>query len=638
MAEDSRRKLAAILSADVAGYSRLMGADEEATIAALNACRAIFRDRVERHHGRVVDTAGDSVLSVFDSMVEAVRAAAGIQEALAARDSDQPEDRRMRFRIGVNLGDIVEQADGTIYGDGVNVAARLEALAEPGGICVSESAHMQVEGKLEAGFESIGAHAVKNIAKPIQAYRLVAPGAAPRPRSRRPLAWAAAAALVFVIAGVAVWQATKPPPTPETASDSADPILALPSGPSVAVLPFVSLSENRDDAFFAQGLSAEISNALTNYDLRVIGQDSTARIGQEFGSFKKIGADLGAEYLVSGKVMRSKERIRIQVQLNSATDEALLWGESFENDLSITNIFDVQNAIAQQVVATLADEYGLINRHAYGAARSKPPENLESYECVLVAFDYNLRLDSDTYARARRCLEHVVEVDPTYATAWAWLAEVLVDGVMLQWVTDPDFLATAMGRAEIAARRAVELESHNQRAHWALAYYLYHAKRHNEFMIEVERGLELNPNHAGMLGNFGTYLCYAGDGERGRALVEKAIALNPHYPFWWDNGISISLISEGQFEKALESAWRAYNAEPLFHYSPSILAIINAHLGNLEEAAKFGRETLPLYENYEAEAFTEWSRWIHDEHAVAVALEGLRMAGLNIPETQLRSQ
>ncbi len=204
--------------------------DEDATVTTLDDYRSVFRKRIAAHDGRVVDTAGDSVLAVFETATGAVRVADEIQQELAKRNETLPDERRMHFRIGVNLGEVIEKEDGTIYGDGVNIAARLESLAEPGGICVSESAHMQVEGKLEAVFESIGEHAVKNIAKPVQVYRLVEQGAAPRPRSRRPLAWAAAAALVFVIAGVAVWQTTQPPPVPETFAEPVDPILALPTG------------------------------------------------------------------------------------------------------------------------------------------------------------------------------------------------------------------------------------------------------------------------------------------------------------------------------------------------------------------------------------------------------------------------
>ncbi len=351
---EGKRKLAAILSADVAGYSRLMGDDEAATVRALTDYREVFRDHIARHQGRVVDMPGDNLMAEFASPVEAVEAAAEIQRDLARRNRQLAEHRRMDFRIGINLGDVLEK-DGALFGDGVNIAARLENLAEPGGICVSESAHMQVESKLDAVFESIGEHAVKNIAKPVKAYRLVAQGAAPRPRSRRPLAWAAAAALVFVIAGVAVWQTTPPPPSPpETVAAPEDPILALPTGPSIAVLAFDNLSGDPEQEYFSDGLTEEIITELSRFrDLFVIARNSTFQYKGQAVDIRQVGADLGVQYVVEGSVRKAGSTIRVSAQLLDATTGAHLWADDYDRELTAANIFSVQDAITQQIVSTV---------------------------------------------------------------------------------------------------------------------------------------------------------------------------------------------------------------------------------------------------------------------------------------------
>jgi adenylate cyclase len=335
---EAKRRLAAILAADVVGYSRLMGADEEATIAALNASRNIFRDHITRRQGRIVDTAGDSVLAVFDSVVEAVRAAVEIQKNLAVRDSNLPEDRRMRFRIGVNLGDIVEQADGTIYGDGVNVAARLESLAEAGGICLSDSAHMLADGKLDAEFESIGEHTVKNITKPVRAYRV---------------------------------QSGNPSVTKDARLS-----LKLPDKPSIAVLPFDNLSGDPEQEYFADGIAEDLIAALSRFRwLFVTARNSTFAYKGRSLDVRQVGQELGVRYVLEGSVRKGGNRVRVTVQLIDAVTGNDLWADRFDRD--VIDLFALQDEITEAIVASVGPELDVLERDR---ARRTPPENLDAWE------------------------------------------------------------------------------------------------------------------------------------------------------------------------------------------------------------------------------------------------------------------
>jgi adenylate cyclase len=290
--------MAAVLAADVAGYSRLMGADEDATIAALGRAREVFRAAVEGHDGRVVDTAGDSVLAIFESVVEAVRGALSVQEILAIHDADVAEDRRMRFRIGIHFGDIVEQDDGTIYGDGVNIAARLESLAEPGGLTISGTVHEHVDGKLGIDISDLGEQEVKNIAKPVRAWR-VAVGGEPAPASQRRgkrLALIAVAVALVVIASGGAWQILEPGGGKLDAPAGPDLALTMPTGPKIAVIPFTNSSGDPNDKFFSDGLTEDIITRLTGFqDLFIFARNSTSKYAGQNGVAGTIGEELGAD-------------------------------------------------------------------------------------------------------------------------------------------------------------------------------------------------------------------------------------------------------------------------------------------------------------------------------------------------------
>jgi TolB-like protein/class 3 adenylate cyclase len=396
------RRLAAILAADVVGYSRLVGADEAGTIARLRALRKEFIEpTVGEYRGRVVKLVGDGALVEFASAVDAVECAVAIQNGVAERQAGEREDRRIAFRIGINLGDIIVE-DGDILGDGVNVAARLEGLAEPGGIWVARNVHNQVEAKLDLAFEPMGDHRVKNIAKPIAVYR-VCPG----PRSAAAmgpgaLAWAlrghrlaaigAAAVAVLLVAGAggaawyALWRPSAPPPA--TVAQGAGggpaktkPALPLPDKPSIVVLPFRNLSGEAEQAYFADAITEDIVTGLARFrHLFVISSNSSFRYKGQTVDIKEVGRELGVRFALQGSVRRSEDRLRITVQLIDATKDEQLWGEIYDRDLTATDLFAVQDAITQQVLATLGGVHGMLAGSVSGIAKTKPTDNLEAYE------------------------------------------------------------------------------------------------------------------------------------------------------------------------------------------------------------------------------------------------------------------
>ncbi|MDP6954050.1 MAG: adenylate/guanylate cyclase domain-containing protein, partial [Alphaproteobacteria bacterium] len=350
--EAGRRRMAAVLAADVAGYSRLMGDDEEATIAALGRARAVFREHVDAHHGRVVDTAGDSVLSVFESVIEAVRATLAVQETLAARNADVPEDRRMQFRIGVHFGDIVEQEDGTIYGDGVNIAARLESLAEPGGLTVSGTVHEHIDGKLGVSLADLGEHEVKNIARPVRAWRVAAGGeAVGRDASRPKSMWfAATAAVAACLIGLGTWQIWP------SQAPSPSPVVEGIDVPVIAVVPFENLSGDAEQDYFAIGITEDLIARLGRFnEYVVISRNSTMQYAGTAIDPRQVGEDLGARYVVYGSVRKLKETVRIAVQVVHGETGKQLWAETYEGDLTVAGLFDIQDRITETAAARIGD-------------------------------------------------------------------------------------------------------------------------------------------------------------------------------------------------------------------------------------------------------------------------------------------
>ena len=421
----SRRKLAAILSADVVGYSSLMAANEAATIETLTSYRDIIARLVVRRGGRVINAPGDALLAEFPSAVEAVQAAIEIQKSLEGHNIELEPERRMQFRIGVNLGDVIEEADGTIYGDGVNIAARMEALAEGGGVCISSTVYDAVEGKLSYGFDFLGDQQVKNIAKPVRVYRVRGEPRPPvaRPPSKRSMRWqiAVLALALLVLGAVGAWlYRDRWMPAPEEAAEH--PVLDAFNGPSIAVLPFVNLSGDAKQEYFSDGLTEDLITQLSraSRDLHVLARNTAFQYKGKAVDVSKLGRELGVRYVLEGSVQRTEDDLRVAAQLIDTQTGAHVWADRF--DRKIADIFIVQDEIISRIVGEIAGSYGAIERNEANAAARKSPEQIQAYDLVLraraaIQWDWT----SETFRAARQALQQAIALDrQTRKRAASW--------------------------------------------------------------------------------------------------------------------------------------------------------------------------------------------------------------------------
>jgi len=633
------RRLAAILAADVVGYSRLMGQDESETVRVLTEYREVFKDHISRHRGTVVDTAGDSVLATFDSPVEAVQSAVEIQTELAQRNALLAEDRRMHFRIGINLGDVIAREDNTVYGDGVNIAARLESLAQPGGINVSSTVHDHVENKLPVAFEYTGEHTVKNIQKPVRAYRVLVEGAPEiqKPKVRGLRRWgaiAAVATIVLVAGGIAIWNGNRAPEPGDIGANTkaSRDLLALPTGPSIAVLPFENMSGDPDQEYFSDGLTEDIITRLTRFpSFFVIARNSTYQYKGQAVDVRQVGRDLGAKYVVEGRVRKSGDSLRVTVQLVDSENGTHLWAETYDRDLTAANLFDIQDEITDRVTATIADARGIIVQAGTAASREKAAENLDAYECWLRLVSYYDFVTPDRHLEVRNCAERAVQSDPNYSRAWTTLAYTYTDESRFGFNTRPN----ALERALKAARRAVELDSDDALARRVLALVYFHQHDLDAFRAEAERAIALNPNNCNVLAGIGAHLTYTGEIERGSALVRKAATLNPNHPGWYHLSLSLVEYLQGNYDNALNHALKI-NLPTVF-WTEVRLAMAFAELGRTADAQAAIDRLLTLYPDF-AENFWEEHRRINMEDSlIRRSRDGLRKAGLDIPEESAAS-
>ncbi len=465
------RKLAAILAADVAGYSRLMQDDDRATVAMLDDCREAFRRQIEAHQGRVVDMAGDSILAVFETATGAVQSALDIQKELGERNDPIPEIRRMRFRIGVNVGEVISKTDGTIYGDGVNIAARLQSVGKPGGVCISGNVHEQVNNRLKAGFEFAGEQQVKNIAEPVRTYRLdqrpgtkppVQSGNAPSSNAARKIAVVAA---IVVAVGVASawWYSQRPPASPATKiSSTTGASLVLPDKPSIAVLPFVNMSGDKEQEYFSDGMTEDVITSLSKLSgLFVIARNSVFTYKGRAVKPEQVSKELGVRYVLEGSVRKAENRVRITAQLIDATTGYHLWAENYDGELK--EIFALQDAITRKIVSALAPK---LTAGTKPGSKRQETNSIEAYDLVLrgVAFFYGYRKDSN--AMARQMFERAIVLDASYARAYVWLSWTHFLDWEWQWTVGPG----GLDRALEAAKKAVALDDSLSEAHGAFGW------------------------------------------------------------------------------------------------------------------------------------------------------------------------
>jgi adenylate cyclase len=569
------RKLAAILSADVEGYSRLMSADEAATVRAITEYREVIASAVSRHGGRVVDAPGDNVLAEFASVVDAVESAVEIQRTLHGRNADLPVARQMRFRIGINLGDVIVEGP-RLYGDGVNIAARLESLAEGGGICLSGTAYDQIEGKLPLDYEFMGQHSVKNIARPVRVYRVrLEPGSAARslPRTRRagPRAKALIAAIAIVIllavGGWAGWQWFR---TPESAG------LPLPDKPSVAVLPFSNLSQDPTQEYFSDGVTEDLITGLSKVSgLFVIARNSVFTYKGRPVKVRDVGRDLGVRYVLEGGVQRAGSRVRITAQLVDASTGYHIWAERYDREMG--DIFAVQDEVTQQIVRALAVKLSEGEKGRLGRTPTGVPE---AYDLVLRGHEALRRTTREGNAEARRLFVKALDLDPAYASAYAGLSWTHLQSWYFFWTTD----RASLERARELAERAIALNDTLVEAYCLLGQIYLWQKQHDRAIAQAERAMALAPNDAHGYETLAEILGWSGRADESMRLIRQAMRLNPHYPFFylWTLGHAYYLMERRK--EALDAFSAIEKQNPNFLPAYAYRAVLLNELGRVKEA------------------------------------------------------
>jgi adenylate cyclase len=595
------RKLAAILAADVAGYSKLAGADEERTLARLRALRSdLFDPTIALHHGRVVKRTGDGVLIEFRSVVDAVRCAIEVLDGMAERNAGLSPERRIEFRVGIHLGDVVEESDGDLMGDGVNIAARLEGIAKPGSIYLSEDAYRQVKSRLDLAVSDLGATQLKNIAEPVRVYSLEVGKPAPgKPtKSTAPAAWLrtisprwAGAALVALVAiGVVAWQVVErlSPPSREGGSVSLE---AQRRGPTIAALPFDNLSGDPSQDFFSDGISEQIITVLSRFDnLRVLARNTTSTYKKKAIDVQELGRQLNAQYVIEGSFRRVADQISVTAQLIDARSGTHVWAQTFERPTASTNLLAIQDDVAQRIGAAVGAKWtGAVATAELERTRNKPASELSSYECALTASRTTQEPSIELMQRARTCLDATVKRDPTYADAWNELVHALVNqrlwgtGLPSPEAQDIDKRSYLVVRVMEAANRSVELAPQSASAHWSLFLAYWLMCQPERMRVEAETILAINPNDAAALGGVGIGLIYAGEPDYGRQFVEKAISLaGPAAPKEWWGGLADYYYTKGEYAKALELFRNAY-IESWWVDHMRLIALL-PHLGRVEEA------------------------------------------------------
>jgi adenylate cyclase len=581
----TERRLAAIVAADVAGYSRLIGADEAETLAALRAHRRELIDPlIAQHKGHIVKTTGDGLLMEFPSVVEAVACAVQLQRSMAERNRDVPPERRIAFRIGINIGDVVVE-DGDVFGDGVNVAARLEQLAEPGAICLSEDAYRQVRGKIEIDATDAGAQHLKNIANPVRVYR-IDPAATPTAKRRaaarrmlgaRRLWWmaAGAAAGLAALAGFFLWLALDLGPTTQAPSDAKGLGQGL---PILAVLPFANQTGEQSQEYFADGVTEEVINALGRFkSLRVISHNAVMPYKTKPATPAQIGTELGADYLVGGSIRRSEQRVRISAQLTEVGSSTVVWTNRYDGELS--DIFDFQDALARDIAGTLATN--ITQLEVRRRLESEKPDQ-SAFDLVLRARSVGMASSRSANRQYRELMTRAIELDPKYATAHALLAEAIYSQVIGGWTEFPD---QALDRAEELARRAIALAPDEPDGYRALGRVHLIRAEYDQARSALQRAIEINPSDANALSAWGKGQLYSGEISGATEALELAFRYNPLLEPEFHFDLSLSYYLARRHEEALRTAERGISRFPDFPMLQVAAAAAAAQSGRSEQAA-----------------------------------------------------
>jgi len=580
--QEVKRKLAAILSADVKGYSLLMGEDEEATVRTLNAYKETMTNFIQHHHGRVVDAPGDNVLAEFVSVVNAVRCAVEIQKELKTRNAELPENRRMEFRIGVNLGDVIEDGE-QILGDGVNIAARLESLSEAGGICISGTVYDQIENKLDLKYDYLGEQNVKNIARPIRVYRVLVGSGAGFPEASRKL--------------------------------------DFPKSPSIAVLPFVNMSDDPEQEYFSDGITEEIITGLSKVPrLIVIARNSSFTYKRKPVKVQQVGQELGVRYVLEGSVRRAADRVRITVQLVDATTGHHLWAERYDRFLK--DIFAIQDEITVNVMRAMQLE--LIEGKQACEWIKRGSQKLEAYEKGMKGMELFRFFSPEGNVQARKIFEECIALDPEYPGPYVMLAWTYLTAVYNGWSKSPEESIT---QALELAQRAIALDSSQADAFSLLGNIYLLTRQYEKAITEGERAVALNPNRADSHVWLAMILTASGDPKGAIDLIYKAIRLNPFPPNWYFFSLGNAFFMLGEYNQAVEAYKKALQHSPDLLLAYIGLAASFSASNRAEDARAAASQIVRIDPKFSIEVFARSLTYKNENHK-EFWNDNLRKAGL----------
>jgi len=600
--QEVKRKLTAILSADVEGHSRLMGNDEVSTIQTLTAYKAAMGDLIKQYRGRVVDAPGDNLLAEFASVVDAVQCAVEIQRELAERNEDLPEERKMVFRIGTNLGDVIEEKD-RIYGDGVNIAARLESICEGGGVCISGTAFEHVENKLDLEYENLGEHQVKNISRPIRVYRVLSnPGAAAHRavRARETLEPASVEKMAF----------------------------PLPEKPSIAVLPFDNMSGDPGQDYIADGISENIISALSYIpELFVIARNSSFTYKGKPVKVQQVSEELGVRYVLEGSVMKSEDKVRITAQLIDALTGGHMWSERYDRDLK--DLFSLLDEITREVIVALQVE---LTDGQQASMRLSSTRNFEAWGYAVKGMSIFYKFEKEDMARSRELFEKAVKIDPQYTaavTALAWTHKIDASFGYTDSKENSIKLSTEL------AKKAVAMNDKNHSVHSLFSLLYLIQGEHEKAVQEGKKAITLGPNVAEAYLLFGEVLIYSGNFEEAVEMCETAMRLHPHAPLYFLGHTLTAYYWVGRYDESLALAERLIDLGRKAGFTMGVvwghtgLAVVKTKLDRLSEARQDADEILKIWPWYNLD-YTRSIYFYKDSTHLEHWIDGLRIAG--IPE------
>ena len=629
--EGFKRKLTSIFSADAVGYSRLMGEDEAATVRTITAYRKVISTLINQHNGHVVDSPGDNLLAEFVSVVDAVQCAVAVQKELKSRNDELPENRKMQFRIGINLGDVIQE-ENRIYGDGVNIAARLEALAEPGGICISKTAFDHIESKLPYGYEFLGDQSVKNIAKPVGAYRvLMEPRvtfALKREKEKRSsvrrmpiIVWIAA--LMVLVLALGVWRLYVRRPTFEPASVD-KMAYSLPDKPSIAVLPFDNLSGKPDQDFISDGISESIISALSRIsEIFVVARNSTFIYKGKAVEVKRVAEDLGVRYVLEGSYQKSQDKIRVTVQLIDAVNGYHLWSERYDRQMK--DFLKLLDEITIKIVTTLQVKL----THGEHVHFWSSMTNFQAWSYTVEGYSlWEKRTKADN-TKARELFEKALETEPENAFILTMLAWTHYMDAMFGFSKSP---ADSFNQAVLLAQKITTLDDTVSWVHILWAYIYLFQRQYDNAIAAGEKSIELEPNNSSNQMGLAMIMVYAGKYEEAVVLAERGMRLSPYCPAWFLLNLGLAYRGAGRYQDAIQAFQklleRAEKGDYPLWLAHSALAITYAMMGQYEKAKMHIKEVKNRKPDYSIESIRT-SNFYKDQAQVERMVDALGKAGLN---------